>query len=88
MTHLQRDLIVFDKTDDLHPLFLFGNGTAKLNEKKIQYFELCCNKHIQIEYIHCFTLTCYYIIMNISFNVSPFTSFIRGFGLSPPLSGD
>lgn len=22
--------------------------------------------------------------MNISFNVSPFTSFIRGFGLSPP----
>ena len=43
------------------------------------------NTHIQ--YIQCFALTCYYIIMNsLSFNVSSFTSFIRGFGFSPPLS--
>ena len=34
VTNLQRDLIVFEKTDDLLLLFLFRNGTAKLNEKK------------------------------------------------------
>ena len=33
VTNLQRDLIVFEKTDDLLLLFLFRNGTAKLNEK-------------------------------------------------------
>lgn len=35
MTNLLRDLIVFEKTDDLLLLFLFRHGTAKLNEKNI-----------------------------------------------------
>ena len=64
MTNLQRDLIVFEKTDDLLLLFLFRNGTAKLNGKKInnkQYFELCCNKHTHTVYpVLCTHMLLYY----------------------------